>query len=334
MSKTFLAYRIHDTDQGPRGRVEEISLTDLNSGDVTIRVRYSSINYKDALAGTGRGKILKRYPLVGGIDAAGVVSDRGSSNLQVGQPVLVTGCGLSETQDGGYAEYLRAPASAVVPLPEGLSLSEAMTLGTAGFTAALALMRMEQNGQTPALGPIVVTGASGGVGSIAVSILSQAGYDVWAVSGKVERKNWLRDLGAQKVLTPSELALGSRPLESVKFGGAIDNVGGELLAGILRHVELWGNVASIGLAESPSLQTTVMPFILRGVSLLGASSNNCPGPMRQEIWRRLAQTWKPRNLMNILSGEKTLMELDRAFSDVLARKVHGRLLVRLAGEET
>ncbi len=324
------AYRIFEDSKGlGRGRVVDMDLDELSPGEVLIRVEYSGINYKDALAGMGKGKILRRYPFNGGIDAAGVIEESRSPDWKVGESVLINGCGLSETQDGGYAEYLRVPAASVIALPKGLSTREAMLLGTAGFTAALALHRMEVNGQRPGLGPILVTGASGGVGSVALQIFSHTGYQCIAVSGKAELEGWLRSLGASEVISPDELNLGTRPLESVRFGGVVDNVGGELLSRSLAHVELWGNVAAIGLAASPVIDATVMPFILRGVSLLGTSSNNCTMDLRREIWQRLGQEWKPRDLEKIFQAEVELTQLDEAFNSLLQRRNHGRILVRI-----
>lgn len=323
------AYRIFNENNQVKGRIVSMEEKDLSSGDVTIRVRYSGVNYKDALAGSGRGHILKSFPLNGGIDAAGVIEESSDPNYSVGQEVLVNGRGIGESVDGGYAEKLRVPGDFIVPKPPGLTLQESMLIGTAGFTAGLALHRMEQNGQTPSKGPILVTGASGGVGSFAVQILSQAGYEVIAVSGKSDATVYLKELGAKQVLKPEELELGSRPLEAGRFGGVIDNVGGELLAKALAHTNLWGNVSSIGLAASPELHTTVMPFILRGVSLLGASSNNCPQDMRIRIWNRLGAQWKPAQLAKILAKTITLEDLPQAFQDLLDRKITGRMVVAI-----
>src|SRR5690349_4679870 len=268
--------RIHETGGMMAGRLEDLSLDQLSPGEVVIDVEYSDINYKDALAATGAGKILRRYPLVGGIDLAGVVRESTDPRHEPGDAVLVTGCGLSETVDGGYAARARVKGESVIPMPPGLDAFRAMALGTAGFTAALAIHRMERNGQSPARGPIVVTGATGGVGSIAIDMLAARGYEVIAVTGKRESAGYLESLGSSKVLLRQELALGSRPLEAARFGGAIDNVGGELLAGLTRHVDFWGNIASIGLAGGAEFKATVMPFILRGVNLLGINSSATP----------------------------------------------------------
>jgi acrylyl-CoA reductase (NADPH) len=304
-----------------------MTLEDLSRGEVVIRVRWSGINYKDALAVTGRGKILKRFPLNAGIDAAGVVETSEDGRFRPGEPVLVNGMGLGESHDGGFAELLRVPGDWVVPLPAGLTLRESMILGTAGFTAALAVVRMETNGQRPQQGPIVVTGATGGVGSVAVSLLAARGYAVLAVSGRPEHHGLLRRLGASEVRSPEELDLGSRPLEAARFGGVVDNVGGELLSRLVRHVGLWGQVACIGMAGSPELTGTVFPLILRGVSLLGISSANCPMPLRREVWRRLGEDLKPPHLAEIESREIHLGAVIDTAPLLVERRARGRILV-------
>ncbi len=330
--KPFWALRIHKPESGkgaPYAKLQQMTVDDITPGEVVIEVHYSSANYKDALAATGRGPILKRFPLNGGIDASGVVLESSDARFTPGQKVIVTGCGLSEYYDGGYAEILRVQGDSVVPLPESLSLREAMILGTAGFTAALALHRLLENHQRPELGPMLVTGASGGVGSFAVQLLSQEGFEVHAVSGKHESLGYLKKLGATQVIPPGQLELGSRPLESVRFGGAIDNVGGRMLSQLLAHIQLWGNVCSIGLAESAELNATVMPFILRGVSLLGISSNNCPRELRISLWQRLAGPWRPRHLEDTLSRVVELKDLLLALEDIIHRRVQGRILVQI-----
>jgi NADPH2:quinone reductase len=295
---------------------------------VLIRTRFSSVNFKDALAGTGKGKILRRFPLVGGVDSAGEIARSLDPRFREGDPVVVTGYGVGVTQDGGYAEWLRVPADWVVPLPDGLDPRAAMIIGTAGFTAALAIHRMETNGQRPELGPVVVTGASGGVGCLAVDILSRLGYEVAAVSGKPEQQPLLRELGATQILGREELPGGDRPLENAVWGGAIDNVGGEMLARLTRTLRPWGNIASIGLAGGHDLHTTVMPFILRGVSLLGIDSVDCPYPLRQTLWQRLATDWRPPHLEQILSEEVGLEGLPEVFDRLLGGRIRGRILVR------
>ena len=311
-----------------RPRLVEMRTDELTPGDVVVRVRWSGINYKDALAVTGRGRILKRFPLNAGIDAAGMVESSEDARFRAGDAVLVNGMGLGESHDGGFAERLRVRGDWLVPLPAGLSLRESMVLGTAGFTAGLAVARMELNGQAPDKGSIVVTGATGGVGSAAVSMLAGRGYRVLAVSGRPEHHDYLRRLGAAEVKAPAELGLGSRPLEATRYGGVIDNVGGELLAGLVRHVGLWGQVACIGMASSPDLATSVFPLILRGVSLLGVSSGNCPMPLRHEVWARLGADLKPPQLDAIASREVPLDGVIEAASLLIERRALGRILVR------
>lgn len=328
--KDFKAFRIHSDNGRIVARFETLRLDELGPGEVVIRVSHSDINYKDALAATGAGRILRRYPLVGGIDLAGTVESSSDARYAVGAAVLVTGCGLSETHDGGYAEFARVPGDWVIPLPEGLDAVTAMALGTAGFTAALAIHRMEQNGQVPEGGSIAVTGASGGVGSIAVDMLSSAGYRVVAITGKAACIPYLQQLGAHEVLLREQLDLGAKPLEAVRFGGAIDNLGGELLTWLTRTVDFWGNIASIGLAASPKLETTVMPFILRGVSLLGINSSATPRDWRLGVWQRIATDLRPRHLDRIVTRTISFEELPAAFPAYLNGQVTGRTVVRIA----
>lgn len=325
----FRAFRIHNDDDGYRAGVEDIGLGDLAEGDVTIRAAYSGVNYKDALAGTGKGKILRRFPMCGGIDVAGTVVSSESERFRPGDEVLVTGSGLSETRDGGYAEYLRLQSEWVVPLPEGLSALEAMTIGTAGFTAALSLYRMEINGQRPEMGPVVVTGATGGVGSVAIDILSGAGYEVHAISGKEEHFGWLAALGATECMSRHELEWGQRPLESARWAGCVDSVGGEMLAGICAQIKPWGNIAACGLAGGIGLKTTVMPFIIRGVSLIGIDSPMCPYAVREAVWPRLAGAWKPRHLEMIRNRVVGLEELPEVFDGMLRGESLGRVVVEI-----
>lgn len=324
----FDAFRIHNDDAGYRSGIETISLGDLNPGEVVIKTAYSSVNYKDALAGTGKGKILRTFPLVGGIDVAGHVVQSSDPKFREGDAVLVTGSGLSETRDGGYSEYARLDAKWVIPLPAGLSLRESMILGTAGFTAALALLRMCENRQVPELGPLAVTGATGGVGSLAVAIFRKAGFDVHAISGKPEHADYLKSLGANDVLGRDALAT-TRPMETARFGGGLDNVGGAMLASLLAQSAPYGNVASAGLAASPELQATVMPFIIRGVSLLGVASAGTARDLREDVWRRLAGDWKPANLDAICTCETGLDGLPAVFDTMLSGRSLGRTLVAL-----
>ena len=259
-----------------------------------------------------------------------MVEASSDARYRAGDAVLVTGCGLSETHDGGYAQFARVPGDWVIPMPEGLDAFTAMALGTAGFTAALAIHRMEQNGQSPAGGPIAVTGASGGVGSIAVDMLAARGYRVVAVSGKAAAADYLKELGAAEVLTRQDLNLGSRPLENARFAGAVDNVGGEVLAWLTRTVDFWGNIASIGMAGSAELKTTVMPFILRGVSLLGINSSATRREWRLAVWKRIATDLRPRHLGRIVTRTIAFDELPGAFAAYLEGAVTGRTVVRIA----
>jgi acrylyl-CoA reductase (NADPH) len=329
MEGRFKAFRIHSEGGRIVARFEQITLADLSPGEVVVRVSHSGINYKDALAATGAGKILRRYPLVGGIDLAGVVESSSDARFATGDAVLVTGCALSETHDGGYAQFARVSGDWVIPLPPGLSAFDAMALGTAGFTAAFAIDRMEQNGQEPSGGPIVVTGASGGVGSVAVDMLAARGYRVVAVSGKPDAAAYLRELGAHEVLARQGLDLGSRALETARFGGAIDNLGGEVLTWLTRTVDFWGNIASIGLASGAELKTTVMPFILRGVSLIGINSSATPRARRIRVWQRIAGDLRPRHLARIATRTIDFDELPSAFPAYLDGAVTGRTVVRI-----
>jgi NADPH2:quinone reductase len=329
----FHAFRIHADRSDYRAAVEDLTLDDLTDGEVVIEVAYSAVNYKDALAGTGRGRILRKSPLVGGIDLAGRVRESADPRFSEGDPVLVTGCGLSEDRDGGYAQLARVPADFVIPLPTGLGLREAMVIGTAGFTAALAIQRMEDNRQDPAIGPIAVTGATGGVGSFAIDMLAGRGYSVTAISGKAEAAEYLRTLGAEEIVDRRELELGTRPLERTRWGGAVDNVGGELLGWLTRTVSPWGSIASIGLAGGTELNTTVMPFILRGVSLLGINSVDCPLPLRHHLWSRIAGDLRPRHLDQIASETVDLEGLPDVFERMLAGDTRGRVVVRIGAED-
>lgn len=325
----FNAFRIHQDASGHRAGLESLSLEHLSPGEVTVRVEWSAVNYKDALAVTGRGKILRHSPLVGGVDAAGRVEASAAPTLAVGTPVVVTGGGLGEMRDGGFAPYLRVPAAMAIPLPHGLSTRQAMIIGTAGFTAALALSRMEENGQTPALGPVLVTGASGGVGSFATALCARHGYEVAALTLKPASIDYLQALGAQKVILREGLAMGRRALETARFGGVFDTLGGEYLGWAVRCVRPHGNVAAIGMATGADFGTSVMPFILRGVNLLGINSVDVPRDRRERLWSRLAGDLDAAHLERICAGEIALDELPAFCGEMLAGQVHGRTLVRL-----
>jgi len=328
----FRAFRIvnenNDNEQNRvRGMLTTATLDELSPGDVVIRSVFSSVNYKDALAATGTGKILRRFPLIGGIDVSGIVDSSADPRFAPGDEVLVTGYDLGVAHDGGYAAYVRVPADWVVAVPVGLTLFEAMALGTAGFTAGLAVLRLERNGLTPSQGAVIVTGATGGVGSVAVASLARLGYEVTALTGKKTEHDYLRGLGAATILDRTSLEMGSRPLEKAMWAGAVDAVGGDTLAWLTRTTNYWGGIASTGLTGGVDLRTTVMPFILRGVSLIGVDSVLCPMDVRREVWRRLATDMKPP--LTEIAHTITLDELDSAFATLLAGRARGRHVVRI-----
>jgi acrylyl-CoA reductase (NADPH) len=325
----FRAFRIHNDEAGYRAGIEAMSADALSPGEVLVKTAYSSVNYKDALAGTGKGRILRTYPLNGGIDVAGHVIASTDPAFKEGDAVLCTGSGLSETRDGGYSEYARLDARWTIPLPAGLSLRESMILGTAGFTAALALLRMQDNRQTPSLGPIAVTGASGGVGQLAIDIFSRAGYEVHAISGKTDHFDVLRELGASECIDRHQLVFSGKPIDSARFGGALDNVGGSMLSGLLPLISPYGNVAICGNAGGVAFDSTVMPFIIRGASLLGIASAGTARDIRDSIWQHLASDWKPQHLERIATREVTLDGLPGIFAPMLAGDSSGRTLVRI-----
>ncbi|NVJ66594.1 MAG: YhdH/YhfP family quinone oxidoreductase [Gammaproteobacteria bacterium] len=323
---SFLACRVFDQPE-VHHQMQQLELQDLSAGDLVIKVDYSSINYKDALAASGRGKIMKSFPLNAGIDLAGSVESSDDPKFKVGDKVLVNGCGIGESHDGGLAQYARVNTDWAIPLPAAYSTRQAMIIGTAGFTAALAIYRMQQNGQTTDKGSIIVTGASGGVGSFAVNLLSKLGYQTVALTSRDSMRDYLSALGADTVTTLDELELSDKPMAKALYGGAIDNIGGEVLSKIIAHTNLWGNVASIGLAQSPKLDAMVFPFILRGVSLLGISSTNCPMDLRTKIWHQFGQELPLPDFDKILSKEIPLAEVSPYFDELIDKKHYGRLLV-------
>jgi acrylyl-CoA reductase (NADPH) len=325
----FRAFRIFEEDGKVAGRVVSAALDELSAGDVVIRTVSSSVNYKDALAGTGAGKIIRRFPLIGGIDVAGTVASSADPRFREGDAVLVTGYDLGVAHDGGYAEFVRVPADWVVPIPPGLSPHDAMAIGTAGFTAALSLVDMELNGLRVGQGPVIVTGATGGVGSVAVQLFATRGYQVTALTGKDNEHDFLRSLGAHEVLSRHALQMGTKPLEKSLWAGAVDVVGGETLAWLTRTMMHSGCIASSGLTGGTDLRTTVLPFILRGVKLLGVDSAMCPPVKRQEVWRRLATDVKPGGLRAIVK-EIGLDELPAAFATLLKGEARGRFVVRVS----
>ena len=326
----FRAYRIDEQDGKIAAGFQELNIEDLTAGNVIVKVSHSTINFKDALAATGAGKILRRYPLNGGIDLAGTVVSSEDLAFEPGTQVLVNGCGLSETVDGGYSEYARLDSNSLVPIPDGLTAVEAMQIGTAGYTAALAIHRMEQNNQRPENGPIVVTGATGGVGSIAIDMLDTRGYEVAALTGKENEAEYLREIGARSILIRDQLDLGKRPMEKAQWAGAIDNLGGDYLTWLTRTMDYGGNIASIGLAASPALNTTVLPFILRAVCLLGINSVDTPREMRLAVWQRIAGDLRPRHLDRIGHTTIPFEDLPGAFQSYIDGTVTGRVVVQIS----
>lgn len=327
--QAFRAYRINLEDKKIVAGFTEMNLDELTEGAVVIRVSHSTINYKDALAATGAGRILRKYPLNGGIDLAGTVVSSEDGRFNEGDAVLVNGCGLSETLDGGYAEYARVPADAVIAIPDGMTAAQAMQIGTAGYTAAVALHRMEQNGQLPENGPVVVTGATGGVGSIAIDMLAARGYEAVALTGKAGQETYLKSIGAGRILLRGDVDVGSRPMEKAQWAGAIDNLGGETLTWLTRTVDYGGNIACIGLAQGHELHTTVMPFILRAVCLLGINSVETPRHLREQVWRRIGSDLMPQHLDTIGSRTIAFDELPGAFQDYVDGKITGRVVVEV-----
>jgi putative YhdH/YhfP family quinone oxidoreductase len=326
---TLKAYRIFNEDGKVAGRFTDMKLDELGAGDVVIKVAYSSVNFKDALAATGAGKIIRRFPCVGGVDLSGTVVESADARFRKADAVIATSYDIGVAHDGGYAEYARIPAGWVVPMPKGLDLFEAMALGTAGFTAALAVERMEHEGLKPASGPVIVTGATGGVGSIAVDILSACGYRVVALTGKEAESDYLKRIGAAEIMLRSSLDLSRiKPLDKATWAGAVDNLGGDVLSWIASTMQVGGTLASIGLAASHAFNTTVMPFILRGVSLLGVDSVNTPMGLREKVWRRLGTDLKPRRLQSIATTVN-FADLPGVFEKVMKAQVRGRTVVKI-----
>jgi putative YhdH/YhfP family quinone oxidoreductase len=330
--QTFKAYRTFQDDSRVLSRFVDLSLDDLDPGDVVIRTKYSTINYKDALSYSGAGRIMRKYPTVAGIDMAGTVERSNDPRWKRGDKAIVTGYDMGVAHDGGYAEYVRVPADWIVRRPESMTAFDAMTLGTAGFTAALAIHLMQHNGLTPESGPVAVTGATGGVGSVAIEILSKLGYQVTAVTGKQEGVQYLREIGATDVVLRQSIDFAKiKPLEKATWAGAIDNLGGDTLAWLLATSKVAGRVAAVGLAADMKLTTSVAPFILRGVQLLGVDSVNCPMELRQTLWNRLAIDWRPDRVHDQV---RTIDfdELPTHFDAYLKGTVRGRTVVRIGAD--
>jgi acrylyl-CoA reductase (NADPH) len=328
--KTFRAYVVDRRDDRFERGLRTLTPTDLPDGDVVVQVAWSSVNFKDGLAATADGKVARAYPLVPGIDLAGTVIRSGHPDFAPGTEVIVHGYDLGVSRHGGYAEYERVPSQWVVPLPPGLSAREAMAIGTAGFTAAMSVAALEERGLEPTDGPVLVTGASGGVGSTAIAILAERGHAVWAVTGKPDERAWLETLGAVGFLTREEIAADGKPLESERWAGAVDSVGAATLPYILRTLNRGGAVAACGNASGPALVTTVFPFILRGAALLGIDSAYFAIAKRRRIWERLATDLRPRSLAERVT-EVTLDTLEPALDAIRAGEARGRWVVRIAG---
>jgi len=322
----FTAYRIFEENGKSSARFVELLLSDLDPGEVVIQTHYSSVNYKDALAATGAGKVIRRFPCIGGVDVSGVVERSSDARFKAGDEVLVTGYGMGVDHDGGYAEYVRVPADWVVPLPQGLSLFDAMELGTAGFTAALSIHRLEQNELAPDKGKVIVTGATGGVGSLAIQMLAKLRYHVVALTGKESEHEYLKSLGASEILSRKDLQMGTHPLEKARWAGALDSVGGETLAWLTRTMQQNGVIASFGNAGGVELHTTVMPFILRGVRLIGIDSAATVMPLRRLIWQRLATDLHP-GLLAKVARKVSFDGLPEVFPLMLQGKLRGRTVV-------
>jgi acrylyl-CoA reductase (NADPH) len=324
----FEAFRVFDEGGQVQGRIVQASLDELSPGDVVIRAAYSSVNYKDAMAATGAGRILRRFPLIAGIDVSGTVASSADARFRPGDPVLVTGYDLGVASDGGYSQYVRVPADWVVPTPPGLSSFDVMAIGTAGFTASLSIVELERNGLKPGDSPVIVTGATGGVGSLAVQCLAAGGYEVTALTGKDGEHGYLRSIGAKDVISRSAVQASTRPLEKATWAGAIDPVGGESLAWLIRTMRYGGSIAATGLTGGVEVYTTVIPFILRAVKLLGIDSVMCPMELRREVWRRLATDLKPAKLA-ASAREIGLADLPDAFATLLKGTARGRFVVKL-----
>jgi putative YhdH/YhfP family quinone oxidoreductase len=325
----FKAFRVDNTDGRISGRITEIGIDDLAQGEVVFKTAYSSVNYKDALAATGAGgKIIRKYPLVAGIDAAGTVVSSMDARFKPGDTVICTSYDMGVGHDGGFSEYCRVPAAWCVALPPGLTLFESMALGTAGYTAGLAMILLELNGLEPGNGPVLVNGATGGVATLAIDMLSKQGYAVTAMTGKSSERDFLVKLGAADVIPRPEIEAKPRPLEKSLWAAAFDSVGGVQLAWLTRTMQQHGLIASFGNAGGIGLDTTVLPFILRGVRLIGVDSAQTPMPLREQVWQRLSQDLKPRHLDAIASTIR-LDDLPRHFEAVLNAQHRGRAVVQM-----
>jgi putative YhdH/YhfP family quinone oxidoreductase len=328
MSGQFQALRVFDESGKSVARLVETTLTELDAAEVVIRTAFSSVNYKDALAVTGAGKVIRRFPCIAGIDSAGTVVESRDPRFKPGDPVIATSYDLGVAHDGGFAQFVRAKADWVVPLPDGLSLYESMALGTAGYTAGLAIELAEKNDLAPARGKVLVNGATGGVASLCIDMLSRLGYPVTALTGKAAEAEYLRSLGAAEVLDRNSTEFGTRPLEKTLWAGAFDSVGGEQLGWITRTMQQNGVIASFGNAGGIELKTTVLPFILRGVRLIGVDTGYTPMPLRRKVWERLAADLKPRHL-DAIAHRIALADVPAYCAQMLQGRIRGRAVVAL-----
>ena len=326
---TFKAYLTSQEGKASKTELVDFSVDQLDAGEVLINVDYSTVNYKDALSATGAGRIIRRFPCIGGIDLAGTVESSTDAAFKPGDKVIAHSYDVGVTHHGGYAQKARMPASWLVPVPSGMSTFDAMTYGTAGFTAAQAVHRMQHDGLHPAMGPVLVNGATGGVGMVAIEILAKLGYDVVAVTGKEKDVDLLKSIGAKEVLIRGQFEMTEKPLGAETYAGAVDNLGGEQLSWLTRVMKVGGTIASIGLAQGWEVKTTVMPFILRGVSLLGIDSVNCPMSLRRELWTKLANEWKCEKLASHCRIV-TFTELPTVFEAYVKGAVTGRTVVKVA----
>lgn len=331
MSTTsFKAFVVNKTSDGFTTSLQDLVQSDLPAGEVLVQVAYSSVNYKDGLASIPDGKVVRNYPFVPGIDISGTVVESSDSRFKAGDEIIATSYDIGVSHYGGYSEYARLKADWLVPLPQGLTLKEAMALGTAGFTAALSAHQLQKNGLTPTNGPVLITGATGGVGSIAISILKKLGYTIAASTGKTEEHDYLKSLGVSDILGREETSAEStRPMEKERWAGSVDSVGGSTLAYLLRSTKYGGSVAACGNTGGVNVTTTVFPFILRSVNLLGIDSVNCPMELRRHLWQQLASDYKPDALLDSIGKETSLEELPHVLATILKGGIRGRTIVRI-----
>ncbi len=328
MADTFRALRIDKTDAGQTVAIVELTEADLMDGDVTVAVSHSTVNYKDGLAITGKAPVVRKFPLIPGIDFAGTVTASTHAGIAVGDRVILNGWGVGETHNGGLAQRARVNGDWLVPMPEGIDAPHAMAIGTAGYTAMLCVMALEDQGVQPSSGEVLVTGAAGGVGSVAISILSKLGYSVVAATGRTSEEAYLKDLGAASIIDRAEFANPPKPLARTRWAGAIDVAGSTTLANVLSQMNYGGTVAACGLAQGMDLPTSVAPFILRGVKLIGVDSVMCPKPRRLAAWQRLARDLDLEKLDHLTTHVK-LDDVEKAAHDIIAGKIRGRLVVDL-----